>query len=98
MSFHEVDIAGSSHFCRPRGELWFNPGAFEILDLIGDTSLSSANSIDRRTILKLGTAMFAFGGIMLALSFAGGSRIRRATANPEGRAIEEREKRTGLEE
>lgn len=48
--------------------------------------------------LVSGLAMFAFGGILLALNRAGGSRIQRATASREGRAIEEREKRTGLEE
>jgi hypothetical protein len=48
--------------------------------------------------LVSGLAMFSFGGILQALSRAGGSRIRRATASPEGRAIEEREKRAGLEE
>ena len=48
--------------------------------------------------LVTGLVMLIFGGTMIALSRRGGSRIRRATANPEGRAIEEREKREGLEE
>lgn len=48
--------------------------------------------------LATGVAMLVFGGIFVGLSRRGGSRIRRAMVNPEGRSIEEWEKRTGLEQ
>jgi hypothetical protein len=44
-----------------------------------------------------GTAMLLFGGTFLYLSRRGGSKIRPAMSSPQGRATEEREKRTGLE-
>jgi hypothetical protein len=47
--------------------------------------------------LVTGVAMLAFGGTFLWISRRGGPTVRRAGATPEGRATEEREKRTGLE-
>lgn len=44
-----------------------------------------------------GIGMLIFGGILLVVSRRGTAAVRRATTTPEGRAIEEREKRTGLE-
>jgi hypothetical protein len=44
-----------------------------------------------------GIGMLIFGGILLALSRRGTAAARRAMTTPEGRATEEREKRTGLE-
>jgi hypothetical protein len=47
--------------------------------------------------LVTGLAILIFGSIFLWLSRRGGSTVRPAGATPEGRATEEREKRTGLE-
>ena len=44
-----------------------------------------------------GIGMLIFGSIFLWLSRRGGPTVRPAGATPEGRATEEREKRTGLE-
>lgn len=44
-----------------------------------------------------GVGMLIFGGILLLLSRRGTAAARRAMTTPEGRATEDREKRTGLE-
>ena len=44
-----------------------------------------------------GVGMLVFGGSFLYLSRRGGPTVRRSSASPEGRAIENRERRTGLE-
>jgi hypothetical protein len=45
-----------------------------------------------------GVGMLIFGGVLLMLSRRGGPTARRAMTTPEGRATEERERRTGLEQ
>ena len=44
-----------------------------------------------------GIGMLVFGGTFLYLARHGSPTVRRSSASPEGRAIESREKRTGLE-
>jgi hypothetical protein len=44
-----------------------------------------------------GFGMLIFGGAFLYLSRRGTPTARSSTASPEGRAMEERERRTGLE-
>jgi hypothetical protein len=44
-----------------------------------------------------GVAMLIFGGAFLYLARKGTPSVRRSDASVEGRAIEERERRTGLE-
>jgi hypothetical protein len=44
-----------------------------------------------------GMGMLVFGVSFLYLARRGGPTVRRSSASPEGRAMEAREKRTGLE-
>jgi hypothetical protein len=44
-----------------------------------------------------GIGMLIFGGSFLYLARKGTPTVRRSSASPEGRAIENRERRTGLE-
>ena len=44
-----------------------------------------------------GIGMLVFGASFLYLARRGGPTVRRSSASPEGRAMEAREKRTGLE-
>jgi hypothetical protein len=44
-----------------------------------------------------GLGMLIFGGSFLYLARKGTPTVRSSTASPEGRAIEDRERRTGLE-
>jgi hypothetical protein len=44
-----------------------------------------------------GIGMLVFGGTFLYLARSGSPTVRRSSASPEGRAMESREKRTGLE-
>lgn len=83
----------------PVGALFVSYGILLILySLVGGSVEPRHMLAGLSANLVAGVAMLVFGIVLLVLHRTGGSRIQRATASVEGRAIEEREKRTGLEE
>jgi hypothetical protein len=82
----------------PVGALFMTYGVLLIV-----YSLTTGDTAPRHMLAGLsvnlvtGIAMLVFGSVFVWLSRRGGSRIRPAVSTPEGRATEEREKRTGLE-
>ncbi len=54
-------------------------------------------SLGHNVNLVWGLVLLAFGAFMLVLGRRGTSSVRPAASTPEGRAIEQREHRSGLE-
>jgi hypothetical protein len=65
--------------------------------LTGGDEMYARHSLGLNINLWWGLAMLAFGVVMLLLGRRGTSAMRTAEESPEGRAIEEIERRTGRE-
>ena len=64
----------------------------------GGSEVYARHSLGININLWWGLAMLVFGMVMLLLARRGAATMRPAETNPEGRAIEEMEERTGKEQ
>lgn len=81
----------------PIGALFTILGAILVIHGVVSDAVEYQRSLGYNVDLWWGAALFCFGLIMFFYGRRGTSSMRPAATNPEGRAIEEMEHRTGKE-